>query len=135
MADLYGPDPRLADAAYMDLFHRGTSSIPFLLEEGADRMAAYQGSAFMDPRSSLIAAPPPTQGVVSLYLVEAIRLGRERPHTLPVLLAASTGDAPPDAQARAAAAYRVWWQGVRPPTRDALRAAPDPLAGTGLRWR
>lgn len=132
LRDFNGSDPHSADSAYMELFRGGAASIPLLLE-GAERQEPFAGTAYRSPSASVLPVVPPTQGVVALYLVEAIRSGHERPHGAPVVLDAS-GAVAADGQKRAAEAYRAWWRSL--PARDlpTVRSAPEPFSGSGLRW-
>ena len=131
LQDFNREDRILADAGYRELFHHGADAIPLLLDN-VGRTTIFRGRLYQDSKYSFVRHDP-SQGLVALYLVEAIRLNRMAPHRTPLLLDAS-GDSPPDAFARAVTAYRQWWQSLSDRSTAGVRAAPDPLAGTGLRW-
>lgn len=133
MVDFKSPHAHAANDGYRELAAAGARSIPFLLD-AADLQKAFAGNAYKDSTSSLLAVPPPSQGIVALYVIEVIRLEKDHPHMLPELLA-EDGSEVPDAQRQAASAYHAWWKGLNAPTRESIRAAKDPLEGTGLRWR
>lgn len=134
LEDFKAANGEAANSGYRQLSAGGERSIPLLLGS-ADLKAEFSGWAYQDTRSSLtLEGGRPAQGVVALYLIEVIRTRREYPHALPMLLG-TDGTIPGDAQDRAAAAYRAWWSRLGSPTREQVRAAPDPLEGTGLRWR
>jgi hypothetical protein len=105
------------------------------LLKNAERTDPYAGDAYQNPRSSIVCARPPSQGEISLYVVEAIRVGLTCPHQTAGLIRADDGNALPMDPTRAAIdAYRAWWAALRKKNLDDVRSAPDPLRGTGLAW-
>jgi hypothetical protein len=131
LADFNSEDPRLANAGYMELYHHGAAAIPLLLDN-VDRADIFQGDVHQDRTFSIVYSAPP-KGRIALYLVEAIRVGHQQPHTTPYLIDDS-GQEPADAFPRAVAAYRQWWSALGAPTLEEVRRAPDPLRNTGIRW-
>ncbi len=82
--DLGSEERAVADAAYQAHFDRGASSVPYLLRH-LDDQERYFGSCHQDEKYSFIALDP-TVGSISLYLIEAIRVGHPRPHETPMLV-------------------------------------------------
>jgi hypothetical protein len=126
-----------ADLAYCRLVKRGPRAVDALLANTA-AAAPYAGSAWVNPASSIVIAPP-SQGLVSLYLVEAILAGAAgegslAPRLVPRLTQAGSKDQ--DALlASAATLYRTWWAAHRTTPLDELRAAgAHPLRDTPLDW-
>jgi hypothetical protein len=132
LADLNGSVPHAANSAYMELYRGRASSVPRLVEN-ADRRQVFAGDAYRSATSSLVDESP-TQGTISLYLIEAIRVGHERPTIRPVLVD-TAGTIPTDGQQRAAEAYRAWWRALPKHDLPSIQAARDPLEGSGLQWR
>ncbi len=126
-----------ADLAYCRLARMGARGIDVLMGNGAST-SPFAGTAWRHPSSSLVVAPP-TQGVVSLWLVEAIVRGAGgefslAPGMAPRLTHATITDQA-TLQPLAAAAYRAWWDANRATPLDRLRAAgPYPLDATPLDW-
>lgn len=133
LADLKSPDPAKADAAYSGLFSLGEAAIAPLLGQVNDP-TLFAGEAHQDPRYSYINVFP-TAGQLSIYLVEAIRLRHPRPHETPLLVDEKTNEVDEDAFPRATDAYLKWWDALPAKNLEAIYKAPDPLAGTGLRWK
>jgi len=135
LADFNSDKASDADAAYHELYAAGVDAIPLLLQN-AERTAPFSGNAYQNPLSSILPLEAPSQGLISLYLVEAIRAGFQYPHQTAALTPAmGTSVLPPDPTRRALEAYRAWWRKLNAKSIDDVRRAPDPLEGTGLAWR
>ena len=105
-----------------------------MLLTNLDNSAHFAGNLHQDPKYSFINITP-TKGMVSLYLIEAIRVGSQQPHQTPLLLDTTGVVMPENAFARASEAYRAWWNSLPDQTTGTLRSAADPLEGAGLTWK
>lgn len=134
VADFNSTSSARANDGYRELYAHRERSIPLLLAN-ADDTTPFAGDAYQNPKSSIRAVSPPSRGLVSLYLVEAIRAGLMYPHQTAALVPARGTTAPTgDPRTIAAAAYRRWWDGLADKSLAAIRKAADPLEGTGLQW-
>jgi hypothetical protein len=126
-----------ADLAYCRLAKRGARAVDALLAN-TGATGPYAGSAWVNPSSSIVMEPP-SQGLVSLYLVEAILAGApgERslaPRLVPRLTHADSKDQE-TLLASAAILYRTWWAAHRTTPLDEVRAAgAHPLRDTPIDW-
>ena len=132
LKDFNGTDSRAADSGYMELFHSGAEAIPLLLGN-LDSTALFAGGIYQDPKYSFVALAP-SKGLISLYLIEAIRLNDHRPHSTPMVLIRE-GDILSNGEDKARAAYVKWWDGLQDKSTEGVRTGPDPLEGTGLMWK
>jgi hypothetical protein len=137
---LNSADADAADAAYCKLVGI-RRAIPLLLGNAADHHAAltpYAGSAYINPLSSDALFTSPSQGIVSLYIVEATILRRTEqlrltPHIEPELIHASITDQETLLQ-MAVPLYQIWFAvNRRAPFVDS--AGSHPLEGSGIAWR
>ena len=132
LKDFNSTDSQTADSGYMELFHSGADAIPLLLGN-LDSAGLFAGRVYQDTKYSFVAIAP-SKGLISLYLIEAIRLNDHRPHQTPMIVS-EQGEIPPNGPDAARDAYEKWWDGLQDKSTEGVRAGPDPLAGTGLVWK
>jgi hypothetical protein len=126
--DLNSNNEVVADAAYVALFAMEAAAIdPLLANTG--QTGAYAGSAWVNEESSVALfehESPPSRGVVSLYLVEAILRNRLAPHLLPEFSDAVITDQSV-LFSLANASYQSWWSVHQGESISQLRSGPQPL--------
>jgi hypothetical protein len=113
----------------------GWEDVPSLLEMGgsATKLQRYP----TNPISSL-AIPEVPEGMMALWLVEGIRIGKRFPSLNPLVLPTGALQGARDKtsaenQARALKAYKDWWDKAAALTREKA-AAIDPLKAISLKW-